>query len=157
MEIVAYKDWDYDKWLSGTGGYNGYWCQGLAISDSLSSGWKELDSEIKDQNGKNISFNLFYNNGWKALVSNHDSVGSIYLATVVTDAHDLSEHINNDPSLPHHSPTVADNVLLMRAIRPILTRLEDEPIPATPTIMEDAISGTISILSPFKKSVPTKS
>ncbi len=129
MEIVAFKDFSEELWEKGlTDVYNGYWCQGLAISDSLRSGWEELNSEIKDQNGKNLQFNLFYSNGWKALISEPTK---IYLAEIVTDdAHDLSEHINNNPELPHHSPTVSDNVLLIREFRPILEQWYGEALEA---------------------------
>ena len=130
MKIVAYKDWSHKIWLKGrTDLYNGYWCQGFAISKSLRSGWEELNSEIKDQDGKNLQFSLFYSNGWKALVSKSNK---IYLAGIVTDnadnGHDLSEHINNDPSLPHHSLTVADNVLIMRVLKPDLEEKIQEAI-----------------------------
>jgi len=118
METVAFKDWDYDKWLSGTGGYNGYWCQGLAVSNSLRTGWQELDSEIKDQNGENTAFSLFYNNAWKALVGKSNK---IYLAEIVTGSVPDPEPDPDNPFfLPDDVPGVSYNTVLMRELRPLV-------------------------------------
>lgn len=86
MEIVAFKDWSEKVWKEAQPDvYNGYWCQGLAVSDSLRSGWKELDSEIKDQDGKNTLFTLFYSNGWKAILGSIDVPNKMYLAEAIID------------------------------------------------------------------------
>lgn len=75
MEIVAYIGTPPD----------GYWCQGLAVSNSLFSGWEVLNSDIKNENGKHTISNLFYTQkyGWKALGST-DGLGKFHIADVVT-------------------------------------------------------------------------
>lgn len=125
----------------------GFWCNGIAISNSKTSGWKVTKSILTNKSGiaGDRVFAMFYFDEvakeWKAIVHTWKS-RKFYLATIVTkdgsgnddgngndngdDDHDLSEHINEDPTLPHHSKTVSDNVLLMREIRPILVRLEKE-------------------------------
>ena len=75
MEIVAYIG----------SPPNGYWCQGLAVSDNLESGWEVLDSEIKNQHGSQTMFHLFYSDKWMALGSTLDDSDTIYLTEVITE------------------------------------------------------------------------
>ena len=119
LEIVAYKGTPPD----------GYWCQGLAVSDNLTSGWEVLDSEIKDELGRNTMFGLFHNGTWKALMGFLDDPNKLYMAEVIT-GNDYSEYINNNPMLPKHSPTVSDNVLLIREFRPLLEQWYGEALEA---------------------------
>ena len=116
MEIVAYKDWDYDKWLNGIEP-NGYWCQGLAISDNLESGWEVLDSEIKNQHGSQTMFHLFYKDKWMALGSTLSEPNTIYLAEVITKT-------ETEPPIPPQ-PT-PDNETYKENIRNYLELIEIE-------------------------------
>ena len=140
--MAGLREWSKAKHLAGTKP-NGFWCNGIAVSNSKTSGWKVTKSILTNKSGVagDRVFAMFYYDGreWKAIVNTWKS-RKFYLATIVTkdgggnddgngngdSDHDLSEHINEDPTLPHHSKTVSDNVLLMREIRPILVRLEQE-------------------------------
>ncbi len=75
MEIVAYIGFPPD----------GYWCQGLAVSNSLFNGWELLNSDIQNENGMHVISQLFYTDlyGWKALASTYGE-GKMYLADVIT-------------------------------------------------------------------------
>lgn len=105
------------------------WVNGLVLLDSNFNVKRMLNRVLKDKDG-NAVWATFANDGdWFAL-SRKRGTNDVYLAEIVTDEtpqnDDYSEHINNDPTLPKHSPTVSDNVLLMRVIRPILERWLDE-------------------------------
>ena len=117
MEIVSH--------INGVG-----WMQGFATCDTLDGHYSVLNTNItKKGTNQSTMFHLFYTDRWMALASTIDNPNNIYLAEVITgNVHDLSEHINNDSSLPHHSPTVTDNVLLMREIRPLLVKWYDEAV-----------------------------
>ena len=103
MEIGSYKDWDEEKSKAGIRP-NGYWCQGYAISKSLTSGWKELNSEIKDQNGGNVMMHTFYNNGWRALMGGVDNQTVLYLAKAITSSSPTPVKGCTDPKALNYNP-----------------------------------------------------
>ncbi len=87
MEIVAYIGFPPD----------GYWCQGLAVSNSLFNGWEVLNADIKNENGKHVISQLFYTDlyGWKALATTHGEE-NMYLADIVTGSAPPPPPPNND-------------------------------------------------------------
>ena len=121
---------------------NGFWCNGIAISNSKTSGWKVTKSILRNKSGEKV-FAMFYYDEvakeWKAIVNTWKS-RKFYLATIVTkdgsgngdgngdSDHDLSEHINNNPMLPHLSKTVPKNVLIVRIFRPTLMKWHKEAV-----------------------------
>ncbi len=109
MEIVAYMGFPPD----------GYWCQGLAISNSLLSGWKLFKNDIKNENGNHTKSDLFYTDlyGWKALATTYGS-GSIYLADIVTD----TEPIPPDP--PNNDEIVLEAKALLQQVNNLLDEIE---------------------------------
>ena len=109
MEIVAYMGTPPD----------GYWCQGLAISNSLLSGWKVLNVDIKNENGKHTKSDLFYTDlyGWKALASTYGE-GKMYLADIITD----TEPIPPDP--PNNNLIVQEAKALLQQVNNLLDEIE---------------------------------
>ena len=109
MEIVAYIGFPPD----------GYWCQGLAVSNSLFSGWEVLNSDIKNENGKHTTFNLFYTQvyGWKALAGSSGSSG-LSLADVVTDS------TPEPPDPPNNDLIVQEAKALLEQVNNLLDEIE---------------------------------
>ena len=117
MEIVSHID--------GIG-----WRQGIAVCDTFDGHYSVLNTNItKKGTNQSTMFHLFYTDRWMALASTIDNPNNIYLAEVII-GNDYSEYINNNPMLPKHSPTVSDNVLLIREFRPLLEQWYGEALEA---------------------------
>ena len=108
MEIVAYMGTPPD----------GYWCQGLAVSNSLFSGWEVLNSDIKNENGKHTKSNLFYTQkyGWKALATTYGS-SKFYLANVITTS-------EPPPPPPNNDEIVKEAKALLKQVDDLLDEIE---------------------------------
>jgi hypothetical protein len=109
MEITVYMGFPPD----------GYWCQGLAVSNSLLSGWEVLDSDIQNENGEHAIFNLFYTQkyGWKALANTITS-DKMYLADVITGSEPPP------PPLPNNDIIVEDIRELLYKVDNLLEEIE---------------------------------
>ena len=109
MEIVAYIGTPPD----------GYWCQGLAVSNNLFSGWEVLNSDIKNENGKHVISQLFYTDlyGWKALASTLGD-GNMYLADIVTDS------VPEPPDPPNNDLIVQEAKALLEQVNNLLDEIE---------------------------------
>ena len=110
MEIVAYIGFPPD----------GYWCQGLAVSDNLFNGWEVLDSDIQNEDGKHVISQLFYTDlyGWKALASTLGE-GNMYLANIITGTEPPPP-----PPPPNNEVTVEDIRELLYEVDNLLEEIE---------------------------------
>ena len=119
------------------------WVTGLMEGTSLEGPWRVINKVLKDENGNDVYATFYKENGvYKALAGLDGGKKEICFAEIVTNddepgngngcagTHPASDHINEDHTLPLHSPTVPDNVLLMREIRPILEQWYGEALEA---------------------------